>query len=55
MGKTLIACMGLGIVNASSSPTALAQTKYKIVDNDDKPVKVIKGAEKETVLVIEDE
>lgn len=36
-------------------PTALAQTKYKIVDNDDKPVKVIKGAEKETVFVIEDE
>lgn len=55
MGKTLIACMGLGLLMLQAVPTALAQTKYKIVDNDDKPVKVIKGAEKETVLVIEDE
>lgn len=53
MEKTVIACMGLLMLHAV--PSALAQTNYKIVDNADKSVTVTKGAEKETVLVIEDE
>lgn len=53
MEKTVIACMGLLMLH--TVPSALAQTNYKIVDNADKSVTVTNGAEKETVLVIEDE
>lgn len=47
--------MGLGFFMLQPAPIALAQTKYEIVDNAEKSVKVIKGSEKETVLVIEEE
>ena len=55
MEKKVIASMGLGFFMLQPAPIALAQTKYEIVDNAEKSVKVIKGSEKETVLVIEEE
>ena len=55
MDKKVIASMGLGFFMLQPAPIALAQTKYEIVDNAEKSVKVIKGSEKETVLVIEEE
>ncbi len=55
MNKKVIASMGLGFFMLQPAPIALAQTQYEIVDNAEKSVKVIKGSEKETVLVIEEE
>jgi len=55
MDKKVIASMGLGFFMLQPVPIALAQTKYEVVDNTEKPVKVMKGSEKGTVLVIKEE
>ena len=52
MEKTVIA---MGLLMLYTAPSVLAQTKYEIVDDAEKSVKVMKGSGKGTVLVIKDE
>lgn len=54
MKTQLIICTILGAL-LLQIPSAVGQTKYKIVDNDEKVEKVINNENNETMLVIQDE